>query len=140
MRISFQLRGFDALSLGVKYLQTAAQIGAKLGVSEGAGLIEDEAKLQVPVLSGRLRDSIHTESRVDEAEKQERAVLPDTPYAWRIEAGFVGPDSLGRVYHQAAQPYMRTAYDIKRGEVIEAIKDGIHSQVDAAASKAAGFR
>lgn len=31
------------------------------------------------------------------------------PYAWRMEEGFVGTDSLGRVYNQQGKPYARPA-------------------------------
>lgn len=137
MRISVQLRGFDALSLGVKYLQVAASAGLENGVGSAALQIEQEAKTIVPVKTGALRDSIHTEHRVNEPQKQEFAVLPDTPYAARIEFGFVGTDSLGRNYHNAAQPFMRPAYDAKRDEAKKIIEDSLMEAVSNAANQTA---
>lgn len=36
---------------------------------------------------------------------EEITVVVQEPYAWRMEAGFVGTDSLGRVYDEAGKPY-----------------------------------
>ncbi len=142
MNITARMEGLDALSLKVRYLRDAAKAGLKAGVSEGAGLFEQEAKVLVPVDTGNLRDHIHTEVLVDEAEMQIRAVTPtveasnkygfDPAYARRIEYGFVGPDSLGRNYHQAAQPYMRPAFDSQKEAARQAITDGVYEQLDAA--------
>lgn len=40
----------------------------------------------------------------------------DLEYAARIEFGFTGPDSLGRVYNQAPHPYLRPAFDENRAK------------------------
>lgn len=45
----------------------------------------------------------------------------DLEYAARIEFGFTGPDSLGRVYNQPAQPYLRPAFDTKRTAAVNEI-------------------
>ncbi len=129
----------DALSLKVKYLREAARLGLKFGVSEAGLIVETEAKLLVPVKTGKLRDAIHTETTRNEAEYQEVKVTPvreaandwgiEPAYARRIEFGFVGTDRLGRVYNQPAQPYMRTAGDTKAGEVKAAIIDGVRGQM-----------
>ena len=146
MHISVQIAGLDALSLRIQYMKTAAQTGLKLGVSEAAGLFEQAAKVLVPVDTGRLQEAIHTEHTVDEPEIQEQTVTPavdapnkwgfDPAYARRIEFGFVGRDSLGRNYHQAAQPYMRPAYETQKQAAIDAIKDGLYAQLDAVVGRA----
>jgi HK97 gp10 family phage protein len=130
--LNVRLNGLDALSLGVKYLQKGAQTGLRLGVDEAAGLFEAAAKANAPVDTGRLRDSIHTAATSDTAEKQERNIAPDTPYARRIEYGFIGPDSLGRMFHQPAQPYMRPAFDTERDRAAAAIKDSVYAGLDEA--------
>jgi HK97 gp10 family phage protein len=141
MRITIALTGLDSLALAVGYMKTAAQTGLKLGVSEAAGLIEAEAKAIVPVETGNLRDAIHTEQTVDEPETQVQTVSPaveagnkwgfDPAYARRIEFGFVGQDSLGRHYHQAAQPYMRPAYETQKQPAIDAVRDSLYQELDA---------
>ncbi len=152
MNLSVSVSGTDALTLRFKYLIKAAQQGLVFGVEEAAGLIEEEAKTIVPVDTGNLRDHIHTEQVINQPERQVLAVMAvysagktgsgidygfDPPYARRIELGFFGPDKLGRVYHQAAQPYMRPAFDQKKAEAAQAIKDGVLSGIDDAASKVA---
>lgn len=142
MILTVRMDGLDALSLKVRYLRDAAKTGLKAGVSEAAGLFEAEAKTLVPVDTGNLRDHIHTEVLVDEAEMQIRAVTPtveasnkygfEPAYARRIEYGFIGVDSLGRHYHQAAQPYMRPSFDSKKEEARAAITEGVYEQLDAA--------
>lgn len=130
--LNVQLSGLDALSLKVSFLKNAARTGLKLGVAEAAGLFESAAKDNAPVLTGRLRDSIHTDTLIDTPETQVLEVKPDTPYAHRIEVGFIGADSLGRNYHQAAQPYMRPAFDTERAAAEQAIKDGVYESLDQA--------
>jgi HK97 gp10 family phage protein len=140
--LTVRLEGLDALSLKVKFLQKGAQTGLKLGVSEAAGMFEAAAKINAPIKTGALRDSIHIETTVDTPEKQVREVKPDTPYARRIENGFVGPDSLGRMFHQPAQPYMRSAFDTERDGAAAAIRESIYAGLDEAmnASSAKGNR
>lgn len=127
------------LDTKIKYLLEGAKFGLKAGVSEAGLLFQEAAKSNVPVDTGNLRDHIHTENVVDEPLKQELLVTPvveaanaqgfDPAYARRIELGFVGADSLGRVYHQAPQPYMRPAFeehkDAAREIIVSSVKDEV---------------
>lgn len=111
------------------------QRSAKATVLEAGAILEAEMKVLVPVDTGKLRDSIHIEERADGPFHFEVSVHPaelagnkwglDPAYARRIEYGFVGADSLGRMYHQAAQPYVRPAIDGKKNEVQKILKDGM---------------
>lgn len=137
------MQGLDAVTLRTQKLIAAARSGLKASVPEAAQILVEEAKLLVPVDTGALRDAIHQEPLVDEPEKQIVLVAPcyedlsekvgfRPPYARRIEFGFVGADSLGRVYNQAPKPYMRPAWDGKQAEIKAAIKEGVYAEVDAA--------
>ncbi|MFC5587558.1 hypothetical protein ACFPRA_01375 [Sporosarcina soli] len=43
---------------------------------------------------------------------------PDgVPYAKRLEYGFVGRDSLGRMYNQEARPFFRSTYEVEREDI-----------------------
>ncbi len=140
MKLTVQLKGVDTLSLRTKALIEAARTGGKLGVSEAGGIFEQEAKLLVPVKTGHLRDSIHMELLEASDNKTVVAVTPvyedggpygiDPAYARRIEFGFMGVDSLGRAYHQAAESYMRQAYDNKKDEGRQTVVDSIYQQLD----------
>lgn len=46
-------------------------------------------------------------------------------YGPRLEFGFVGKDSLGRVYNQPAYPYMRPGYDEKQDACVNEINDAL---------------
>lgn len=108
----------DVSRLKAKLEAKRATITARLPeiVLAGAVPIEAQAKSNAPVVSGALRDSIDTQI-VSQSETQVVAqIAPHTPYAHRIERGFIGIDSLGRNYHQPAEPYMRPAYEEKKQE------------------------
>lgn len=141
MRLITQLRGVDTLSLRTRPLIDAARRGAGFGVSEAGQILVEEEKNNVPVDTGNLRDHIHAELVESTETRVVVAVSPayedpgpygiDPAYARRIEEGFVDTDSLGRVYHQAAQPFVRTSWDAKQGDARQAIVDGIYSELDA---------
>ena len=44
------------------------------------------------------------------------------PYGHRLEAGFFGTDSLGRVYNQAAEPYLQPALDADQDQVLALVE------------------
>jgi HK97 gp10 family phage protein len=91
---------------------------------QSAELVMDTAKAIVPVDTGRLRDSI--DYQITEDALQITAIIsPHTEYANRIEFGFIGVDSLGRTYNQAAQPYMRPAWDENQGQVFQIFNGGM---------------
>lgn len=142
--LTVRVTGVDTAALKFKYLINAARSGLKLAVPEAALLFEQEAKETVPVVSGNLRDHIHTEQIVDESDVQTLLVTPvtaaanevgfDPPYARRVHDGFIGTDLLGRTYHQSANPFMDTAFENKRAEAAKVIKDGIIDALDEAVS------
>lgn len=150
MRLTVSFSGLSELDMKVRYLRDAAQSGLKLSVPEAAQLFVEEAKAMVPVDTGRLQEAIHAETFEDEATRQTMQVAPfveaaneygfDPAYARRIEYGFFGADKLGRNYHQAAQPYMRPAFDSKQAEAREVIKTGITDSLDNAMASVAGKR
>lgn len=63
------------------------------------------------VVSGRLRNSIViTEQGPTGKWGYQATVAPTVKYARRLELGFSGADSLGRVYDQPAYPFFGPAY------------------------------
>jgi len=64
-----------------------------------------------PVLTGALADSIQVDHEVDSFDTWGAAtVYTSLVYARRVEMGFHGADSLGRVYSQQAQPFFSTGF------------------------------
>jgi hypothetical protein len=139
------LAGVDVLTLRTKALIAAARRGLSDGMAEGAQILVEEEKTLVAVGTGNLRDHIHAELVEATDTRITVIVTPvyddpneygfDPAYARRIERGFIGPDKLGRVYHQAAQPYVRPSWDARQGDVRETIKDRIVEELDAAVAR-----
>lgn len=82
-------------------------------VYAGALVIENEAKLRVPVRTGTLRRSINTQVVFQSSTRVTARIGPNTDYAAFVEFGTV---------RMAARPYMRPALDSKRGEATETIR------------------
>jgi hypothetical protein len=70
------------------------------------------------VVTGRLRNSITVTSKGPVgATGYQATVAPTVKYARRLELGFKGSDSLGRVYNQPPYPFMGPAMrDLMAGE------------------------
>lgn len=129
------------------YLINAARDGLKLSVPEAAQILVLGAQDKVAFDSGNLHDHIHAYQIEDLPNRQIWQVAPfdeaanqygfDPAYARRIEYGFVGQDSLGRNYHQAAQPYMRPTADEDGPQAVGTIKEGVYDQMDSAMNRRA---
>jgi hypothetical protein len=52
-------------------------------------------------------------------------VVFHTPYAQRLEFGFIGTDSRGRVYNQAPRPFVRPSINEDRRQLIRMLKRGL---------------
>jgi len=71
---------------------------------------KNDVQAVIQYKTGTLRRSVHVERR-KEAGHAVALVGTDAPYARRLEYGFSGADSLGRVYHQAPDPRWRPVWD-----------------------------
>ena len=91
----------------------------------GAQLVRNEARLRAPRVSGTLRKSIEVGNLQSFAGDVYVEVGTNLVYARRVEYGFNGADSLGRVYHQAAQPYLEPACEAKAREVGEEVEKAV---------------
>lgn len=141
MPITVRIEGSESLALKLRALGTAVS-GRTIerAVVAGALIVQNEAKRRAAYRTGTLRRSIHIGGHTDlasdyrqppdESELErprvgahdvEVYVGTNLEYARRIEYGFNGADSLGRVYNQAAQPYLRPAIDENGNAVREEI-------------------
>jgi HK97 gp10 family phage protein len=130
MSITVQITGLDKLLAHFQRLGQAVRTEA-LGVAlmSAAQPVVNSAQELCPVVTGTLRRSIHAELGSVEPDKATVLVGTDVVYARRIEWGFVGADSLGRVYHQGAQPYMRPAIDSNRDNVKTELNSALADQL-----------
>ena len=115
----------DKLQAMSKELSEQAVVRA---LTAGALLIENDAKANAPYKTGTLRRSIHTE----QGDGMEVIVGTDLDYAARVEFGFMQADSLGRNYHQPAQPYLRPAWDDNIDRAMEEIGVALAELLEAA--------
>jgi len=112
------LEGEDELLQKFAQMQAAAKGKAiRNAVRAGALVVENSAKEKAPWKTGNLSRSIHHQIGSDGPGRVAATVGTDVVYAARQEFGFVGADSLGRVYNQAARPYLRPALDENRAEI-----------------------
>lgn len=124
MNISITIEGTALLRANLATVQARlGGSGLNAALTAGGWLVANAAKPKAAFDTGTLRRSI----RVEPGGPGVVYVGTDVAYARRIEYGFIGPDRLGRNYHQAARPYMRPAFDetkdAVRSEVINGIKD-----------------
>lgn len=102
-------------------------IGKRLGPVVHDALVDigleiaNDARPRAAYKTGTLRRSIE----VKELGPGEVRVGSELPYAARIEFGFSGRDSLGRVYSQGARPYLRPSLDENRQRLRQAIADAV---------------
>lgn len=145
-----RIEGSESLMRKLGALQDAVR-GKMLerAVVTGALLVQNDAKIRAPYISGTLKRSIHIGGHEDENPDGEGGGLPDPevsstevavyigsnePYARRIEMGFSGSDRLGRTYNQPAKPYLRPALDENQAAVRQEIGAALRDLIRAAAT------
>lgn len=109
--------------------QAARDTAGRVGVKAAAMLVENDAKIKAPFVTGTLRRSISTEIAQKGTIIWAYTGSRDVPYARRIEFGFVGSDSLGRTYNQAAQPYLRPALDGNKDAIVSEISAAVRDMI-----------
>lgn len=121
----------------------------------GGLLISNAAKNNAPYITGTLKRSIHVGGHTAESSPgftpddvsgeysdiggnkitetgAEILVGTNLDYARRIEFGFSGADSLGRVFNQPAQAYLRPALDEEKENVKDEIGAALKVLIDKA--------
>lgn len=134
MKLTTKLIGEKDLLAALKRLDRVTQAGVlERAATTGILPIQNAAILLVAKDTRTLARSIHTETVERRTNYVEVATGTDVEYAKRIEFGFMQADSLGRHYNQAAQPYMRPAYDTKRNEAEQETKRALVDLIEFAA-------
>ena len=106
------------------------QMMERIAVASGAAVktaalaVQAAGMQHTKAVSGTNRRSWRTEAKGPYA----AFVGPTMIYSRRLELGFKGPDSLGRVYNQAPKPYVRPTYD----EMLPKIRPFFISAISAA--------
>ena len=118
-----EVEGLDEAIAALEKLSSDVDGAVEAALSAGALEVENEAKNRAPYVTGTLRRSITHKIEGDDALVGPFSAVP---YAARIEFGFVGADSLGRVYNQAAQPYLRPALQAKQADIRKAFISSVN--------------
>jgi len=127
-----------------KEVNDAVAKGLIEAIKIGCHLVEGDAKINCPFITSRLKSSItpnwtgsgkgriksgHEGERMEGdgmAEPKEEltgVVGSNVEYARRVEFGFVGADSLGRIYNQLPNPYLRKALETNKKEILRSFKN-----------------
>lgn len=106
--------GFREFDLAMDSIMTASSAASREIAVKGGDILVRSIRAHMHgrpgpnVRTGLLEGSVRTRVvRQVAPGVWESETSPATPYAMRIELGFHGADSLGRVYNQGPYPYMR---------------------------------
>ena len=120
--VRMEIVNLDEFDAKLKRLGDAlAETAVIRALTAGALIIENDAKRKAPYKTGTLKRSIHTER----GDGMSVLIGTNVPYAARLEFGFMGADSRGRMYHQAARPYLRPAFDDNRDAAIREVGEAL---------------
>ena len=115
MRVTATVTGLEGIAASFGYVQRGVANGLELITTEGALVVEDEAKLLCPVKTGTLRRSITHETDEKGFMRVSVRVGPTVDYGVYVEFG---------TRHMAAQPFLRPALDHKGPEAQQVIAEG----------------
>lgn len=122
MKIKAELKGLDNLKKKFDQLEKVTQ-GKILAnaVQSGANPILNMAIEKTPWLTGNLRRSLHSELVNTSNTHAEADIGTDVEYAPFVEFG---------TSKQAAQPYLRPAFDTQQNAAIKEIGDALKAQIE----------
>jgi len=101
----------------IRAVITDMQAAALDSVAEGATIYTDRVKVKAPHRTGAYQNSIALEYIDDHTV----GCGSPQPYMMRLEYGFCGTDSRGRVYHQTAQAHWRPVLDAEQDRIRDVI-------------------
>jgi HK97 gp10 family phage protein len=138
--ISIKVEGLSDVMAALRDLPNAtAKNVMKRVLLARAEPVAEAARRLVPVHEGHLKESIHVSTRLTRRQKaRHRKADPDD-----VEV-FVGPGSDPAAHlnefgsgHQAAQPFMRPAWDETKDELLEAVAADMWDEIEKAATRLA---
>lgn len=134
MSLTYAIDGLDAAVAGLRGLDIQANTVVKTGIADGVQRGAEVAKSHAmgppgpSVVTGDFLSSITGEVLSGAGSTIIGSIGSSSPYARRLEFGFVGADSLGRVYNQGPRPWLAPSVP----EIEEALVSGIISRLDGA--------
>lgn len=122
LQLKCKVYGVPAMVQDLKYMREQIADGLQAAVHAGAAEFEAEAKSLVPVLTGKLRDSIHIEIVQSDSNTALAVVGPDdsVEYAAYVEYG---------TRHMKEEPYMRPAYENAKDRAAAALQEVLMEEI-----------
>lgn len=118
MAFSVHFEGVREAQAAISRLVARADVAGRTIVTKGGHIIEAAAKQHMDGRPGpnRITGTLSRSVRLLDVSRRalggwESHTGPTVVYARRIELGFDGADSLGRVYHQPPYPYLAPGFD-----------------------------
>ena len=126
--ISIKVHGLDVLEKRLKELdrRTTGNV-LRVGLREGMNILKEEAKLRVPVRTGKLKKGI----QVTVTLKKKGDCYAKLGFKRAVAYGV--PVELG-TSHSAAKPFLRPAMDIKHPQAVTAFANRLKTEIDKAAA------
>jgi hypothetical protein len=122
-----QIKNPEDLTRAFKKLDQLTQTRyLSAAVTAGMMPIQNRVIDLAPRVTSTYVRSIHHEIAIAQPDYCEGVIGTNLPYGMRLEFGFNDTDSLGREYHQPAQPHWRPAFDEKRGEAVQEMGDSLN--------------
>ncbi len=107
---SFDFSALNLLTRDLGKLAATVMKNESIAVRLAGQEYANDVKAIAPYKTGTYRRSIHVEMST-EGLHPVALIGTNVPYGRRLEFGFVGADSLGRIYNQAPRPHWRPAWD-----------------------------
>ena len=138
MKFDFHIEGAKELDAALKRLGLDMERKiAKSAVRAGATVIAKEAKNNVPVESGTLRNSIRVVTRSKRVGDAVASVVTRSGKKWRsknMDAWYAPLIEFG-TKNRPATPFLRPALDVKGPEAIKKMSEVIQKRISKLASK-----
>jgi len=107
---SFDISAFGQFGRDLDKITQGIQKNERAAVRAGGQAYQHDVQKLAPVDTGQYRASIRTDPG-DDSGRPVSLIGTPMPQARRLEYGFIGPDKLGRVYHQSPRPHWRPPFD-----------------------------
>ncbi len=120
-KFTIEIKGVEGLEKALLEKNEEILDAMKLGVNYGAALVEEEAKMEAPVITGNLVRSIMTDFSDDELEAVIGPDMNQAPYAHYVE---FGRSRSGKIppYPFAGRHYMEHSFNNTKDEVQNLIR------------------
>jgi hypothetical protein len=124
--VSLEILGLSEFGAALTRVSSKVDAGSKRAIARAAAKVEKEAKENAAgspgpdVVTGTLRRGVvHTAVHRSGLFGWQSEVGPTVIYSRRIDLGFFGEDSLGRIYAQQPRPYFTPAWEKAARRAVE---------------------